>query len=155
MDGGFDGFYTYFPHRGFTYGSDPFNWSRMTKFARTHKLVFSPSIGPGYNDSGIRPWNDYHAKDRENGRYFDDSWNHALNTHSKLITITSYNEWGEGTQIESAMEKNVLDSEGNIIHRYQDYSPLKPDYYMKRLKYWIDHFKKFRAPRKKKGKSEL
>eukprot|EP00961_Rhodomonas_salina_P192568 2599180-Rhodomonas_salina.2 len=42
---------------GFSFGSTTGNWDRMARFAREHKMLFIPSVGPGYDDSKIRPWN--------------------------------------------------------------------------------------------------
>lgn len=57
-----DGFYTYFAAAGFSFGSTPRNWPGMIAFARTHNLVSSLSVGPGYNDMRIRPWNGMHTR---------------------------------------------------------------------------------------------
>ena len=54
--GGFDGAYTYFASAGFSYGSTPQNWPSMSDFCRAHGMAFVPSVGPGYDDSRIRPW---------------------------------------------------------------------------------------------------
>lgn len=53
---GFDGAYTYFAARGFSYGSTIQNWPSMSDFMGASGLLFIPSVGPGYDDTRIRPW---------------------------------------------------------------------------------------------------
>ena len=57
----FDGFYTYFASNGFTYGSSWKNWRSLASFAHQNSLMFVVSLGPGYLDTRVRPWN---AKNR-------------------------------------------------------------------------------------------
>ena len=97
--GGFDGFYTYFATDGMTYGSTHSNWDTMRAFAGSNKMIFVPSIGPGYIDTAIRPWNSENTRNRESGEYYARSWRHALSQSPDIISITSFNEWHEGTQI--------------------------------------------------------
>ena len=56
------------------------------------RLVFVPSVGPGYNDEGIRPWNAHNTKSRENGGYYDRMWSRALESGAQFVSITSFNE---------------------------------------------------------------
>jgi len=59
-------------------------------------------VGPGYNDSLIRPWNTHNEKARDGGRYYDDMWAAAVSAAPEVVSVTSWNEWGEGTQVEPA-----------------------------------------------------
>jgi glycoprotein endo-alpha-1,2-mannosidase len=61
-------------------------------------MMFVPSIGPGYIDDAIRPWNRANARDRDAGRYYARSWKSALAVDAAIISITSFNEWHEGMQ---------------------------------------------------------
>lgn len=106
-DAGFDGVYSYFASVGFSYGSTPDNWRGMCSFARQRGLACSLSVGPGYNDSLIRPWNSHNEKARQGGRYYDAMWAEALRAGPEVVSITSWNEWGEGTQIEPARAWSV------------------------------------------------
>ena len=81
-----------------------------------------------------RPWNSANKKDRQNGAYYDNMWSAGLEIEPEIISITSFNEWHEGTQIEPAIPKNITG------YTYLDYQPLEPDYYLKRTKYWIDKY---------------
>ncbi|MCP9257911.1 Glycoprotein endo-alpha-1,2-mannosidase [Dirofilaria immitis] len=100
---GFDGIYTYFAAVGFSYGSTPSNWPSLSAFCRKNDLIFIPSVGPGYDDRRVRPWNSENYKDRMNGKYYADMFEMAHVARANIITITSFNEWHEGTQIEPAI----------------------------------------------------
>ncbi len=92
---GFDGLYTY----------DVGTWNGST-FARictqAHKvgLVCAPSVGPGY-DARLAT-GDPVVRSRTDGATYDRMWRAAIRADADLVTITSYNEWQEGTQIEPA-----------------------------------------------------
>ncbi|MDQ1255597.1 MAG: glycoprotein endo-alpha,2-mannosidase, partial [Candidatus Hydrogenedentes bacterium] len=121
LAGHFDGFYTYFATDGFTHGSTLANWPAMAKFAREHGLLFIPSVGPGYDDTRIRPWNGVNRRGREDGAYYDREWQAALDVQPAIVSITSWNEWHEGTQIEPAVPKTTLE------YTYLDYAPNSPE----------------------------
>ncbi len=57
-----------------------------------------PSVGPGYEAS--RATGDSRFKPRRDGATYDGMWKSAIRSGADEITITSYNEWHEGTQIE-------------------------------------------------------
>ena len=134
--GHFDGFYTYFAADGFTYGSTAANWPKLNEYARQTGKVFVPSVGPGYIDTRIRPWNGRTTRAREQGAYYDRMFRAALSSAAPVVSITSYNEWHEGTQIEPAASKRISG------FTYLDYAPAAPDYYLKRTAYWVREFEK-------------
>ena len=134
-----DGFYTYFAATGFTNASTPANWKSMQQWAKAHNKLFIPSVGPGYIDTRIRPWNGSTTRDRENGKYYDDMYKAAIESGASYISITSFNEWHEGTQIEPAVSKKC------DAFEYLDYKPLADDYYLIRTAYWVDEFRKARS----------
>jgi len=98
--------------------------------AREKSVLFVPSVGPGYNDVRIRPWNAKNARDRQQGAYFERGFEAAIESHPDMISITSFNEWHEGTQIEEAIPKQTAD------HRYVDYTPADSDFYLKLSRKW-------------------
>jgi hypothetical protein len=92
---GFDGLYTY----------DVVTWNgalfrRLCSQAHAAGLLCAPSVGPGYDarlatrHEAVRP--------RKDGSTYDRMWKTALKAGADVVTITSYNEWQEGTQIEPA-----------------------------------------------------
>jgi hypothetical protein len=95
---GFDGVYTY----------DFVTWrgGRFARFcAQAHSLglLCAPSVGPGYD--GRRAGEAPVGRPRRNGATYDALWRAAIGANPDVISITSFNEWGEGTQIEPAEPK--------------------------------------------------
>lgn len=99
---GFDGLYTYFASDGFSHGSTMSNWPDLSAFCAKNGLLFIPSVGPGYIDTRVRAWNDANTKDRANGDYYREHFKMAHTSKADIVSITSFNEWHEGTQIEPA-----------------------------------------------------
>jgi glycoprotein endo-alpha-1,2-mannosidase len=144
---GFDAFYTYFASAGFVFGASPPRWPRMVKEAKALGLGSVLSVGPGYNDERIRPWNRHNTKPRDGGRYYTSMMRAAVEALPDALSVTSYNEWGEGTQIEPAMSSR----EG-----YEDYGPAGPYMYLNLTAKWISVFeKKHRDRLEYEGGSEL
>lgn len=133
---GFDGFYTYFASDGFVYGSTPSNWQHLSNFAQQNDLIFIPCVGPGYEDTRIRPWNSSNTKKRAVGVYYEKMFKKAMETSSEFIAITSFNEWHEGTQIEPAIPKTITN------YTYQNYGT-QPMFYIKKTKELVDDYKNF------------
>jgi glycoprotein endo-alpha-1,2-mannosidase len=93
--GGFAGMYTY---DIYTYSGSSF--PRICASARRVGLVCAPSVGPGYD--ARRATGDPTVRSRLNGATYDGMWRAAIAARTPVVTITSYNEWHEGTQIEAA-----------------------------------------------------
>jgi len=93
--GGFDGVYTYdvLLFEGVLF-------PRLCGQARQRGLLCAPSVGPGYD--ARRASGDDRVRSRRNGATYDSMWRGAVKARADLVTITSYNEWHEGTQIEPA-----------------------------------------------------
>jgi hypothetical protein len=92
---GFDGFYTYDVA---TWNGNSF--ARICSQARRAGLLCAPSVGPGY-DARLST-EDGLVKPRLSGATYDRMWRAAVRSQADVVTITSYNEWQEGTQIEPA-----------------------------------------------------
>ena len=134
MFSGFDGLYTYFASNGFTYGSRMSNWKTLASEAAGKHWLFIPSVGPGYNDERVRPWNAINTKERDDGKYYEKSFGSAVEVNPPIITITSFNEWHEGTQIEKAVPKQIPK------YKYLDYSPQGSDFYLTLTRKWAFKF---------------
>jgi glycoprotein endo-alpha-1,2-mannosidase len=93
--GGFAGLYTY-DVRIYDGSSFP----RICASARMRGLLCAPSVGPGFD--ALRATGDTRVKSRKNGAAYDCMWRNAIRSAADVVTITSYNEWHEGTQIEAA-----------------------------------------------------
>lgn len=135
---GFDGLYTYFATNGFTYGSSHQHWPSLKEFCDSNNLIFIPSVGPGYIDTSIRPWNFKNTRNRINGKYYETALNAALLVRPSIVSITSFNEWHEGTQIEAAVPKK------NSQMKYEDYLPHKPSIYLEITRKWSEKYVKER-----------
>lgn len=131
---GFDGFYTYFGTDTFTFGSNPLNWHSIASFAIQKELLFIPSVAPGYNDERIRPWNKMNSRGRHNGAYYEHAFRNALSTNPSIISITSFNEWHEGTQIEEASPHMSSSTP------YLNYLPNTSNHYLKLTNKWSFKF---------------
>ena len=66
-------------------------------------LACAPSVGPGYD--GRRAGELAASRPRLNGLTYDRLWSCAVAAAPDVVTVTSYNEWGEGTQIEPAQAR--------------------------------------------------
>ncbi len=93
--GGFAGFYTY---DILLYGGSKFE--RFCQQAHRAGILCAPSVGPGYEAGPAT--GDERVKPRAAGTTYDSMWRAALTAGADIVTITSYNEWSEGTQIEPA-----------------------------------------------------
>jgi cytochrome c5 len=133
---GFDGVYTY---DIVTYGGETFR--RLCDEAHAKHLLCAPSVGPGYD--ARRGSGDPVVKPRRDGRTYDDMWRAAITSGADRVTITSFNEWHEGTQIEPAAPIR------RAHYRYLSYDGawgLHGDQaevaYLVRTRYWADIFRK-------------
>jgi len=140
LTGHFDGVYTYFPIDGFTYGSSIIRWPRIAAWAQENDKLFIPSVGPGYEDRKIRPWNGRNFRARENGAYYDRSFEAALAVDPPFISISTFNEWHEGTQIAPAVPKEVEAA------TYLDYEDREPNWYLDRTRYWLERWASGTSP---------
>ena len=123
---GFAGFYTYdivIYHGG--------KFDRFCAQARAAGILCAPSVGPGYDAQ--QATGDMHWKPRRNGATYDTMWKAALRAGADLVTITSYNEWGEGTQIEPAGHGGRYESYDGA---YGLYGRAAERAYITRTAYW-------------------
>ena len=130
--GGFDGLYTYD-----VVGLGGRAFARLCAQARRKGLLCAPSVGPGYD--ARRASGDPRVKPRRGGATYDAMWQAALRAAPDLVTITSYNEWHEGTQIEPARARRAADRvysgyEGAWGCRGRDAERA----YLDRTAFWVD-----------------
>jgi hypothetical protein len=135
--GGFDGVYTY---DIVVYGGDKF--ARLCAQAHAAKLSCAPSVGPGYD--ARRGSGDPVVKQRRGGATYDSMWKMAIAAGADRVTITSYNEWHEGTQIEAASST----TKRRGLYRYLTYDGAwglhgvaAEGAYLTRTRYWTDVFR--------------
>ena len=98
-------------------------------FTQRSSLIFVPSVGPGYIDTRVRPWNGQTTRHRRKGDYYKLAWRTATSLMPKFVSITSFNEWHEGTQIETAIPKTSNNGDATNF-TYLSYEPDPPDMYL-------------------------
>jgi glycoprotein endo-alpha-1,2-mannosidase len=132
LKGGFQGLYTY---DVLVYDGSSF--ARMCHSARQLGLLCAPSIGPGFDSR--RATGDPRVRERSDGQWYDHMWQAAIRATPDVVTITSYNEWHEGTQIEPARAASAP---------YRSYEgawglqgPQAARAYVDRTAYWIDRLR--------------
>ncbi|HEX2923847.1 MAG TPA: glycoside hydrolase family 99-like domain-containing protein, partial [Chloroflexota bacterium] len=87
--------------------------------------VWAAGVAPGWDNS--RQSNPVQVRiDRQGGDYFSKRWEAALASDPGAITITSWNEWGGGTEIEpgSSYGNLYLDITRQYAQQYRPGSPL-------------------------------
>ncbi|MET9358252.1 ThuA domain-containing protein [Streptomyces sp. NPDC006617] len=141
----FSGMYTY---DGIAGATAP-GWKQAGDYARAHNLVWSPSVAPGYIDDRAVPGNTTPTVDRDDGAAYDRQWSNALAPATggtpTWVSVTSFNEWHEGSSIEPA------DGTPPAGHGYQTYDgaygltgPAAETSYLDRTAYWAERFERTR-----------
>ncbi|TNN20735.1 Glycoprotein endo-alpha-1, 2-mannosidase-like protein [Schistosoma japonicum] len=135
----FNGGYTYFVGNGISKASSPNAWEYLSKECLKYNLTFYPSIGPGYDDVSVRPWNGAATQAREFGHTFTNAFNKAMNAKPTGIGIVSFNEWHEGTQIEPSIPFKWT---GYLAPSrvYKDYLPYSPEFYLRLTRLIVNRF---------------
>ncbi len=133
---GFDGVYTYdvFATRGASFAG-------LCARARAMGLACAPSVGPGYN--AHRATTDHRIRARRAGKTYDEMWRAAIAARPDRVTITSYNEWHEGTQIEAARkrQKSVYGSYESYEGAYGRTGRSAERAYLVRTAYWTKTYR--------------
>jgi glycoprotein endo-alpha-1,2-mannosidase len=127
---GFAGFYTYD-----IVVYDAAKFDRFCRQARALGILCAPSVGPGYDASAAT--GDPQVKNRLLGATYDSMWRAALRAGVDLVTITSYNEWSEGTQIEPAGHGGRYESYDGA---YGLHGRAAQRAYITRTAYWTSRF---------------
>jgi serine/threonine protein kinase len=128
--GHFDGLYNYLAVHAVG-DENAFSWSRCIP----RGAWYVPSVAPGSSPRRIGYPDDLYEPRREGGTY-SAQWDTALGTgvEPRLVTITSFNEWHEGTQIEPA----AYGVENGLGYTYDDYGPVGEQGYLTLTREWAD-----------------
>jgi hypothetical protein len=120
-------------------------WAGVGAYCQAHGLVWAPSIGPGYIDDRAVPGNTTPTLDRANGATYDQEWHNALTPSiggsPNWVTITSFNEWHEGSQIEPATS-NPPAGFGYLTYAgaYGTTGAASQTAYLDRTRFWVGQF---------------
>jgi hypothetical protein len=133
--GGFDGIYTYT-----NAGPDVFN--RVCTQARKAQLLCAPTVSPGFD--ARRASNISRVQPRRNGKTYDTRWRAAVCARPDLVTIASYNEWHEGTQLEpaSATPPGPAGTYRTYVGAYGTRGKKSEQAYLTRTRYWVQQYKR-------------
>ncbi|MFC8125607.1 ThuA domain-containing protein [Streptomyces sp. NPDC057302] len=137
----FSGMYTY---DGIAGATAP-GWKQAGDYARAHDLIWAPSVAPGYIDDRAVPGNTTPTLDRAGGAAYDKQWNNALDPaiggSPAWVSVTSFNEWHEGSSIEPA------DSSPPAGHGYLTFEgaygktgEAAENAYLDRTAYWVQRY---------------
>jgi glycoprotein endo-alpha-1,2-mannosidase len=99
--------------------------------------LYIPSVIPGFSAVRIGYASDTFVP-RENGDTYSDQWQAALGTAIEplMVTVTSFNEWHEGSQIEPPAV-GIEIKPGQV---YDDFGDLPPENYLSLTREWVDTF---------------
>ncbi len=138
---GFDGIYTY---DGIRFG--PVELARTCASARRLRLACAPSVAPGFD--GTRATAIRKVVNPDGGRRYDDMWAAALAAGADVVTVTSFNEWHEGTQIEPAVPYCFPDGycSPGFEGIYGRSGPAAQTAYLDRTREWADLYRTTRSP---------
>lgn len=127
----FDGLYNYASLHLDQEGG--FDWARSLP----PDSLYVPSVIPGFSAQRVG-YADTTYVPRNDGSTFDAQWNAALGTgiEPALVTITSFNEWHEGSMIEPP-KFGVSDNNG---YAYADFGALPPEGYLIQTHNWIEKY---------------
>ncbi|PLS76830.1 MAG: hypothetical protein CYG61_00040 [Actinobacteria bacterium] len=134
----FDGIFTYDPVR-----YAPADFAGVCATARQARLACSPSVAPGYVASRTTP-SDLRVVARDGGARYDAQWAGAIESGADVVSITSYNEWHEGSQIEPARPycfSDALCSPG-YEGAYGTSGPAAANAYLDRTRFWADAYRR-------------
>ena len=128
-DGHFDGLYNYVTLHLDQNGG--FAWARSLP----PQSLYIPSVIPGNSAQRIG----YPADTlipRLDGVTYANQWSAALGTgvQPELVTVTSFNEWHEGSMIEPP----ALGANNGKGYTYADFGKLPPDGYLTLTRQWVD-----------------
>jgi len=114
----------------------------MKKRSRKYDQIFVAGVAPAYNDTVVRDGNI--PVGRDGGQFYKNRWNDALSLQPDWISITSWNEWHEGTEIEPSKEDGnlALQQTQQFINEFKSgsYSQLSPSTPSKVLWYVWNEF---------------
>lgn len=114
----FDGLYTY---DGLQYDGSTF--ADINTRIKNRNSIFSPSVAAGYVAN--RATADTRVKPRYDGARtipytYDSMWDYVIKAKTEWVSVTSFNEWHEGSQIEPAVAKTIP---GFTYEDYNDFDP--------------------------------
>ena len=92
--------------------------SQIDAYNQAHKTqkIWAAGVVPGFNDTKVPGRTNTVVVARNNGSTYRSSWTGAISSNPDWITITSFNEWFEGSMIEPSV--TYADLYLNITQQY-------------------------------------
>jgi glycoprotein endo-alpha-1,2-mannosidase len=130
-DGHIDGLYNYATLH--LEESGGFDWARSLP----PESLYVPSVIPGFSAKRVG-YAETSYVPREHGNTFQSQWTSALGTgvEPALVTITSFNEWHEGSMIEPPQ----FGRRGGNGYSYEDFDSLPPEGYLALTREWVETY---------------
>ncbi|MEO3754043.1 glycoside hydrolase family 99 protein [Streptomyces sp. B6B3] len=135
----FGGLYNY------TNFGDLTGWKGIADWCRANGRVWAPSVSPSYLDDRAVPGNTTPELEHDDGATYDRLWSGALAPENggppDWVSITSFNEWHEGTMIEPA-SANPPAGHGyrTFDGAYGTTGAASETAYLDRTRYWVERF---------------
>jgi hypothetical protein len=131
---GADGVYTYDAM------ASPDSMAGLAADCTAARLICSPSVAPGFDNSQAVATG-LIVVDRAAGARYDAMWQAAVAARPTWVSVTSFNEWHESTQIEPASDfqggtRTYAGYEGAFGTSVAD----APNAYLARTAYWVGQF---------------
>ena len=118
--------------------NDGGSFKRLCTEARRAGLLCAPSVGPGFDATAAT--SEPRTRPRRNGATYDALWRAAVGAGADIVTVTSYNEWHEGSQIEPA----TTPAPGSRYLGYDGAWGIRggqaPAAYLARTALWVERF---------------
>ncbi|MFC4031939.1 discoidin domain-containing protein [Streptomyces polygonati] len=135
----FGGLYNY------AVGTDFTGWKGIADWCRANGRVWAPSVGPGYIDDRAVPGNTTPTLQRADGGTYDRIWSGALSPANggkpTWVSITSFNEWHEGTMVEPASSAPPAGiGYQTFVGAYGRTGAAAETAYLDRTLYWVQQF---------------
>jgi hypothetical protein len=135
----FGGLYNYAVGTNFT------GWKGIADWCRANGRIWAPSVGPGYTDQRAKPGNTSPDLARGDGATYDQIWSSALSATNggppDWVSITSFNEWHEGTMIEPASSTPPAGIDYlTYVGAYGKTGAAAETAYLDRTLYWVQQF---------------
>lgn len=131
---GADGVYTYDAM------ASPDAFAQLAADCSAARVICSPSVAPGFDNRQAVATGQI-VVDRQDGARYDAMWQAVVAARPAWVSVTSFNEWHESTQIEPAVDfaggsRTYTGYEG----AYGSSAADGPDAYLARTAYWIGRF---------------
>ncbi|MFC7387875.1 discoidin domain-containing protein [Sphaerisporangium rhizosphaerae] len=134
----FGGMYTY---DGIAGATAP-GWKGASDYCKANGLIWAPSVAPGYIDDRAVPGNTTPTLGRAGGATYDTEWQNALTQgEPSWVSVTSFNEWHEGSVIEPATSTPPSGFGYQTFDgAYGRTGAAAETAYLDRTRYWVDRF---------------